>query len=65
MNEKGKERFLNKSGAQAEVVCFGMVTPAVVLIVDSLPEHNTGGVTREVCEFISDDAAIIACPFPQ
>ena len=44
----------------AEVVCFGMVTPAVVLVVDELPEHNTGAHVREVSEFISDDAAIVA-----
>ncbi len=56
---------MQRANERAEVVCFGMVTPAVVLIVDSLPEHNTGGVAREVCEFISDDAAIIACLFPQ
>lgn len=45
----------------AEVVCFGMITPAVVLVVDELPEHNTGAVIKQVAEFISDDAAIVAC----
>lgn len=45
----------------AEIVCFGMVTPAVVLIVDQFPEHNTGAVIKEVGDFISDDAAIVAC----
>lgn len=44
----------------AEVVCFGMITPAVVLVVDELPEHNTGALIRGVGEFISDDAAIVA-----
>ncbi len=44
----------------AEVVCFGMITPAVVMLVDELPEHNTGALAKAVCEFISDDAAIIA-----
>jgi sugar/nucleoside kinase (ribokinase family) len=42
-----------------------MVTPAVVLAVDELPEHNTGMMIQEVGEFISDDAAIIACLLPQ
>ena len=45
----------------AEVVCFGMITPAVVLVVDQLPEHNTGMHVNRVSEFISDDAAIVAC----
>jgi len=44
-----------------EVVCFGMVIPAMVFIVDEMPEHNTGGVIKEVGEFISDDAGIVAC----
>ena len=45
----------------AQVVCFGMVTPAVVLVVDQLPEHNTGARVKQTGEFISDDAAIMAC----
>lgn len=49
-----------KHGPTAEVVCFGMITPAVVMIVDKLPEHNTGMRAKAVQEFISDDAAIIA-----
>lgn len=44
----------------ADVVCFGMITPAVVMTVDALPEHNTGALAKSVCEFISDDAAIVA-----
>ncbi len=48
------------SALAAEVVCFGMITPAVVMVVDELPEHNTGAVAKAVCEFISDDAAIVA-----
>ena len=28
---------------QPEVVCFGMITPATVLVVDEFPEHNTPG----------------------
>ena len=42
------------------VVCVGMITPARVLIVDSLPAWNTGAVWREGAEFVSDDAAIVA-----
>ena len=44
-----------------EVVCFGMITPGVVLVVDRLPEHNTGTFVKQVAEFVSDDAAIVAC----
>ncbi|MDH3601808.1 MAG: carbohydrate kinase family protein, partial [Candidatus Tectomicrobia bacterium] len=49
-----------KCGPAAEVACFGMITPAVVMIVDELPEHNTGMRAKVVQEFISDDAAVIA-----
>jgi sugar/nucleoside kinase (ribokinase family) len=38
-----------------------MVVPAVVLAVDQFPEHNTGALIKQVSEFISDDAAIVAC----
>lgn len=37
-----------------------MVIPAVVLIVDQLPAHNTGMHIQQAAEFISDDAAIVA-----
>ncbi|MCH9011316.1 MAG: hypothetical protein IIC21_11875 [Chloroflexi bacterium] len=48
------------TGPQPDVVCFGMITPATVLVVDEFPEHNTGVAWRERADFISDDAAIIA-----
>ncbi len=48
------------SGAAPRVVCFGMITPARVLVVDELPEWNTGAVWTEGAEFVSDDAAIVA-----
>ena len=37
-----------------------MITPARVLVVDSLPTWNTGAVSTGSAEFISDDAAIVA-----
>jgi len=37
----------------AEVVCFGMITPAVVLVVDDFPPHNTAMLIKEIGEFIS------------
>jgi sugar/nucleoside kinase (ribokinase family) len=43
-----------------QVVCFGMITPAVVLAVDRSPDHNTGTAVEEIGNFISDDAAIVA-----
>ena len=43
-----------------KVVCFGMITPARVLVVDELPDWNSGAVWTEGAEFVSDDAAIVA-----
>ena len=45
---------------KAEVVCFGMVVPATLLIVDEFPSLNTGAVWKHVSQFISDDAVIVA-----
>src|SRR5512143_1164608 len=42
-------------------VGFGMLTPVSILVVDQLPEHNTGALIKEVSEFVFDDAAIVAC----
>ena len=47
-------------GAARRVVCFGMITPARVLVVDEPPEWNTGAVWTEGAEFVSDGAAIVA-----
>ncbi len=44
-----------------EVVGFGMLTPVAILVVDQLPEYNTGALIKAVSEFIFDDAAIVAC----
>lgn len=58
-----KEEFLRQSArrAKAQVVCFGMITPVAILVVDQLPEPNTGALIKGVSEFIFDDAAAIAC----
>ncbi len=45
----------------AEVVCFGMLTPVAILVVEQLPAHNCGALIQDVSEFIFDDAAIVAC----
>ena len=37
-----------------------MITPARVLVVDEMPDWNTGAVWTEGAEFVSDDAAIVA-----
>ena len=42
----------------ADVVCFGVITPATLLTVEDLPPWNTGATVSRVDEFISDDAAI-------
>ena len=52
------DSILRKS---AQVVGFGMLTPVAILVVEKLPEHNTGALIKEVSEFIFDDAAIVAC----
>ena len=49
-----------KGRAGNKVVCFGMITPARVLVVDELPDWNSGAVWTEGVEFVSDDAAIVA-----
>jgi len=38
-----------------------MLTPVSILVVEQLPEHNTGALIKEVSEFIFDDASIVAC----
>ncbi|HEY9153041.1 MAG TPA: hypothetical protein VIN60_09175, partial [Anaerolineales bacterium] len=42
-------------------VGFGMLTSVAIMVVNQLPEHNTGAIVKDVNEFIFDDAAIIAC----
>ncbi len=44
-----------------DVVCIGMVTPAEVYVVEKLPDWNTGTKWISRADFISDDAAIVAC----
>ena len=43
-----------------EVVCFGMITPCIVVAVEQFPQHNTGALITGWGEFIYDDAAIVA-----
>ena len=38
-------------------VGFGMLTPVAIMVVNQLPEHNTGAIVKDVNEFIFDDAA--------
>jgi sulfofructose kinase len=51
----------NTSSTPPAYVGFGMLTPVAILVVEQLPEHNTGALIKEVSEFVFDDAAIIAC----
>ncbi len=44
-----------------EYVGFGMLTPVAILVVEALPDHNTGALIQEINEFVFDDAAIVAC----
>ncbi len=45
---------------QVDAVCFGLVTPATLVVVDKFPRVNIGAVWQHVTEFISEDAAIVA-----
>jgi sugar/nucleoside kinase (ribokinase family) len=56
----GPARDVLSSSPQADVVSFGMLVPATLLIVDEFPQVNTGAIPSRVTEFTSDDAAIIA-----
>jgi sugar/nucleoside kinase (ribokinase family) len=47
--------------SQPLYVGFGMLTPVAIMVVEQLPEHNTGALVKEVSEFVFDDAAIVAC----
>lgn len=50
-----------KIKSTADVVCFGMLIPSIVMLVDEFPAHNTGALVTQVQEIVEDDAAIIAC----
>jgi sugar/nucleoside kinase (ribokinase family) len=49
------------NNSQPVYVGFGMLTPVAIMVVEQLPEYNTGALVKEVSEFVFDDAAIIAC----
>lgn len=51
----------NRGGLRADVACFGMLIPSVVMAVDQFPDHNTGALITQVAELLEDDAAIVAC----
>jgi sugar/nucleoside kinase (ribokinase family) len=51
----------NKPLQPPAYVGFGMLTDVAILVVEQLPEHNTGALIKDVSDFVFDDAAIIAC----
>ena len=51
----------NKLSTHPAYVGFGMLTDVAILVVEQLPEHNTGALIKDVSDFVFDDAAIIAC----
>ena len=59
--ETGRLLRPEKREADVDLVCFGTITPAMVLVIDQLPEQNTGACINDYRDFISDDAVIIAC----
>ncbi len=54
-------RLDNQPSPPPAYVGFGMLTPVTILVVEQLPEHNTGALIKESSEFVFDDAAIVAC----
>jgi sugar/nucleoside kinase (ribokinase family) len=42
-------------------VGFGMLTPVAIMVVEQLPDQNSGALVQDVREYIFDDAAAIAC----
>ncbi|MBI3538636.1 MAG: carbohydrate kinase family protein, partial [Chloroflexi bacterium] len=38
-----------------------MIVPALTFVVRDFPARNTGAIIQSIAEFISDDAAIVAC----
>jgi sugar/nucleoside kinase (ribokinase family) len=61
MNVRKPLRRKRSAPVSAEVVCFGMLIPSIVMVVDEFPAHNTGALVTRVQEIVEDDAAIIAC----
>ena len=59
MSPSGKDEQA-KFRQRAEVVCFGAITPGTLLVVDDFPSHNTGVTWKNLADYISDDAAIVA-----
>ena len=51
----------NKPSIPPAYVGFGMLTDVAILVVEQLPEHNTGALIKDVSDFVFDDAAMIAC----
>ena len=51
----------NKPSTPPAYIGFGMLTDVAILVVEQLPEHNTGALIKDVSDFVFDDAAIIAC----
>ena len=54
------DQLIHHDAKERRIVCFGMITPARVLVVDELPDWNSGAVWTQGAEFVSDDASIVA-----
>ena len=57
----GKTSINTDLKGSIDVACIGMLTPAEVYVVDQMPDWNTGRSWKTRADFISDDAAIVAC----
>jgi len=59
--QRGKTSINTDLKGSIDVACIGMLTPAEVYVVDQMPDWNTGRSWKTRADFISDDAAIVAC----
>ncbi|MEE2656537.1 MAG: PfkB family carbohydrate kinase [Chloroflexota bacterium] len=56
---------LSKAHNSPDAVCLGLITLGTLIIVDKLPETNTGAVPENVREYLSDDGVIAALALKQ
>ena len=49
---------LSKAHNSPDAVCLGLITLGTLIIVDKLPETNTGAVPENVREYLSNDGVI-------
>ena len=53
------------NGSTPDAVCFGMLTLGTLIIVDELPETNTGAIPNHVSQYLGDDGVIAVIAMKQ